>query len=465
MSYILQSSGTFSNHHNHKSFKNFENSSICETVNKVIEGGTGHDFKMVEAKDLHTLVKSTIHSGGKGSNLTPLKMISSNEMKISLPPPASKGLGSDKQHLMQVMTPYNSLFDTLEDLKNAVMDHVSKMKDEWMKNKGDVSDKVAVKVESKVPETLISGAMFTKLYSTKPRQVQNKNWEIKSQYGTYRLSAKAIAKMSTSTELDWTQHIENVKSWSKSLEKKGVDLVRHKIIAKNLKSGETYVIDNLYLPYSPEADHSLAILSVDMGNLSGSFSGGARKEDASDLYSVFVSVPTDMFHKLHGSFRYELCRLHAPKIMEALVDVCNTHIRSQVYKGVLKMRPESKQTDAVKKLTAQQKGKWIRSSSLLRTYLKSLEAELTAEERKLANKYIDQGLSKIGQSIKCVEGDMFKNISRGNYEIASVGSKYDMKFNFSSKLGDSKSSSYLQKDLELQLGNVWALKSHSIIVY
>lgn len=462
MSYILQSSGTFSNHHAVKSFKNFENSSICETVNNVIEGGTGHDFKVLEAKQLHTLAKSTIHVGGKGTNLTPLKLISSNEMSISLPPPSSKSLGSDKNHLLQIMTPYNSLFDTLEDLKNAVLDHVNKMKDDWLKPRKDASNKVAVKMESKVPETLISGAMFTKLYSTQSqKQGPGKEWEVKSQYGTYRLSAKAIAKMSSSTELDWTQHTENVRSWSKSLEKKGVELVRHKMIAKNVKSGDTYVIDNLYLPYSPEAEHSLAIVTVDMGNLSG----GGRKDDGNDLYSMFISVPTDMFHKLHGSFRYELCRLHAPKIMEALADVCNTHIRSQVYKGVLKMRPESKMTESAKKLTVQQKGKWIRSASLLRTYLQNLESELTAEERKLANKFIDQGLQKMNQNLRCVEGGMFKNISRGNYEIASLGTKYDMKMNFSSKLGDSKSSGYLQKDLELQLGNTWMLKSHSIIVY
>lgn len=457
MSYILQSSGTFSTQHIHNHFKNFENSSICETVNHVIESGTGHDFNTIEPKDLHTLIKSTIHTCGNQGNLTPLKMISSNEMKVSLPPPE---LGKDKDHLKLVLTPYNSLFDTLDDLKNAVMDHISKMKDDWMKK--NKTDKEMNGVESKVPETLISAAMFTKVNSfSTQKNGEGKDWDIKSHYGTYRLSAKAIAKMSASTELDWSQHIENVKAWGKSLGKKGVNLVRHKMIAR--KNEDTYVIDNLYLPYSPEPNHSLAVITVDMGNLGGN----AKKdiEDDNNLYSVFISVPTDMFHKLHGSFRYELVRLHAPKMVEALGDVCNTHIRSQVYKGVLKLRPESKMSDNVKKLTSQQKGKWIKSVALLRSYKDALEAEMTPEERKAANQYMDHALKSTSQKIKCVEGDMFKNISRGNYEIGSVSSKYDMKFNFCHRVGDGKAVNYLQKDLELQLGNIWQLKSHCWIVY
>ncbi|EKX35193.1 hypothetical protein GUITHDRAFT_146690 [Guillardia theta CCMP2712] len=469
MSYILQSSGTFATDSIHKNFKNFENSSICETVNHVIESGTGHDFNIIEAKDLHTLIKSTVHSGGSNGNLTPLKMISSNEMKVSLPPPSGKSLSCDKQHLKQIMTPYNSLFDTLDELKNAVIDHISKIKEDWSKsgkNKmgSNLQNEGEVNIESKIPETLISGAMFTKLYSlATSKNGEGKDWDVKSQYGTYRLSAKAIAKMSTSTELDWSQHIENVKSWSRSLGKKGIDLVRHKMIAKNSK-GDTYVIDNLYLPYSPEPNHSLAVISVDMGNLAGA-SSKKDVEDDSNLYSVFLSVPTEMFHKLHGSFRYELVRMHAPKVVEALGDVCNTHIRSQVYKGVLKMRPDSKMTESAKKLTAQQKGKWIKSASLLREYQKALETEMTEEERKLSNRFIDKALQTMSQKIKCIEGDMFKNISRGNYEIGSINSKYDMKFNFSHKVGDANASSYLQKELDLGLGNVWSLKSHCFIVY
>eukprot|EP00960_Hanusia_phi_P037885 753167-Hanusia_phi.AAC.3 len=465
MSYILQSSGTFATHHVNKNFKNFENTSICETINHVIDSGTGHDFKIINGDDLHTLVKSTIHVGGNNNNLTPMKMVSSNEMKVSLPPPSLSTGGCDKAHLRLVLTPYNSLFDTLDELKNVVMDHISKMKDGWTKGAKGKDGGISSEIETKIPDTLISGAMFTKVMTFSSKVGSDVKWDVKSQYGTYRLSAKAIAKMCSSTELDWSQHIENVKSWGKALDKKSVSLVRHKMIAKNT-AGETFVFDNLYLPYSPEPDHSLAIVSVDVGNLAGLPRRDSREADkAGNLYSVFISVPSDMFHRLHGSFRYEMIRMHAPKMIEALNDVCHTHIRSQVYKGVLKMRNEKDMTEEAKKLTAQQKGKWIKSVALLREYQDSLGKELRSEERRVANQFIDRAMEKVSQKLRCVEGDMFKNISRGNYEIGSVASKFDMKFNFCSKVGDKKSPEYLQKEMDLQLGNVWSLKSHCLVVY
>lgn len=470
MSYILQSTGSFSNYNIKKNFKNFENTSICETVNHVLESGTGHDFRIVEPKDLHTLVKSTVHvCSNKNLNLTPMKMLSSVEMKVGFAPPKAASLGCDVQHLRPlVATEYSGLFDSLEDLKKAVMDHISKMKDDWIKS--GKSKTVNNSVESKVPEALLSGAMFTKMYSnsTKSNGIK-KDWEIKSHYGVYRLSAKAIAKMCASTELDWSKHIDNVRSVEQALNKKNINLVRHKMIATNA-NGEKYVIDNIYLPQSPDPDHSLAVISVDMSNLSSNPSAFTRKEmleaklDDRNMYSLFVSVPSDMFHKIHGSFCYELVRLHAPKLIEALGDVCNIHLRSQIYKGILKMRDSADEN--VAKLTAQQKGKRIRCASALREYQKELESVMTDEEKRLANSFVDSALQSSCQKLKCIEGDMFKNISRGNYEIGSINTKYDMKLNytFNAKKGE-KFSNYLTKELEVSLGNVWCINSHAWIIY
>lgn len=464
-SYISHHTGFSANHMVKTNYENFEKGAIVETIGNVMKNGTGHDFEVLEANQLHTTVKSTLHLAGSQMNLTPLKFVASSEMKVSKPVPSPTSISGDRQHLLQVLTPYNSLWDTLDDLKNAVIEHVSKIKDELSKPTKNVNSEFSSEI--KCPSSVFPNSMFVPLSTQNTlKNGDAKDWEVRSQYGTLRLSAKSIAKLHSSTELDWTKQIDNVQSCTHALEADGIQIVRHKIIAKNVK-GDTYVMDNVYLPCSPNADHSLGIFVVSTGNLKNH--GAIFKkvcenidpklvaEESLSYQRSYVSIPKNLFSDAHGSFRYDIVRLHTPKMLELLNDISKTHITSQVYKAILKLRPEGSMSESVKKLTAQQKGKWLRSLPLLKTYENLLKSELSKKELKLAKEWMEGAMRVNPNPIKCCDANMFKNAAKGNFEIGSINSEFDIRFNFE--------GSFDNKKLEVRVRNPWNVSSHGLIIY
>lgn len=467
-SHISHQTGYSGNHLVKTNYENFEKGAIVETIGSVMKQGIGHDFEVLEPKQLHTLVKSTLHLAGNQANLTPLKFVSSSEMKVARGVPVAASMAGDRQHLLQVLTPYNSMWDTLEDLKNAIIEHVSKVKDEILRPSHESQPNTQAEpknTELKCPATVFPNAMFQALGAqTTGRNGEGKDWEVRSQYGTLRLSAKSIARLHSSTELDWDRQIENVQACSQAMGDDGIQLVRHKLIARNVK-GDTYVLDNVYLPCSPHADHSLGIFVVTTGNLRQQqrvtrtgVEGlpASVVEDAScNLKRSYVSIPKSLFHEVHGSFRYDIVRLHAPKMLEMMNDLANTHMVSQVYKAVLKLRPSL--GESAKRLTAQQKGRWLRSPALLRTYHNLLKAELTPQELQQSEAWLAGAMRANPNTLKCSDASMFKNAAKGSFEIGSVSSEFDMRFNFEGEFG--------RRRLEVRLRNPWRLQSHGLIIY
>lgn len=95
---------------------------------------------------------------------------------------------------------------------------------------------------------------------------------------------------------------------------------------------------------------------------------------------VVLETLRSVSHQEFGPRRHDIIALAGEHMLFTARSIGNIHLITQVGKSILKLRPESGQTDASRALIAGQKGQYLRDEVKLRTYYNAIKDSLTADE-------------------------------------------------------------------------------------
>ncbi|EKX32609.1 hypothetical protein GUITHDRAFT_121200 [Guillardia theta CCMP2712] len=237
--------------HSYHNLQTFQNEAVATTINAVLKDGLLTPMRSLKPSECQTLIKCVLSKEEPEAALIGTAMV-----KIPKGLPKGGDWCAYGSSASIVLSPCNTLFEDLQQLREAMLTHVRALhaKDSKAERPEDHSP-----VDERISSTLLPCSVFHGL-----SKVSDKvgGYQITSRFGSVLLSARDMAQA--------------VKAVSKSMEESGLSTSRHCIRAKG-KDG-TYVLDLLYMP-SPEGSSQALAASVVLLNHASSILRGV-KEDA-----------------------------------------------------------------------------------------------------------------------------------------------------------------------------------------
>jgi len=419
--------------------RRYDSQAVVTTMNMVsLEGWVPSTAAVMRPEDCQTLIRCQLtRTDGETQSL------GTAMVKVPVPLPSTGDIMSFKAHAARILNANNTLFESCHEVREAMLKHVKGLHSDAENDIGIGSlEGEGVFLEEAVPSQVASNLVFHQRFTNSKRLGA---WEVKSRIGACKVSARSLVRGKDSSELDWSSQAKAVQACMRFMEQNNLGITRHVIQAKQGATG--YVLDMVFMP---ACNSCLDGLCVNVAKMAGN-------ETPSDWEEGLSSIPGKFIDTDHGCKRYDIVANQTGAIMRQAKKVTMKHIENQIMREMLRKR--TVQSDACKRLTAQHKGKYIKSEITMQQLNSELRAELTPEEMAETSAWMSHALSRRAPAMRCIRGSMVKNHSKNALEVSTVTADIEMKFVFSSMC---ITHPFRSESIALELGNVWKIEGNTL---
>ncbi|EKX43362.1 hypothetical protein GUITHDRAFT_110782 [Guillardia theta CCMP2712] len=413
--------------HSYHNLQTFQNEAVATTINAVLKDGLLTPMRSLKPSECQTLIKCVLSKEEPEAALIGTAMV-----KIPKGLPKGGDWCAYGSSASIVLSPCNTLFEDLQQLREAMLTHVRALhaKDSKAERPEDHSP-----VDERISSTLLPCSVFHGL-----SKVSDKvgGYQITSRFGSVLLSARDMVRCnaappSSSGRRRHGPSRPSRRAWRSPASPRG---------------------QGRYLRAGPALHALPGGIVAGPGGQRGE-DGGERRPRGVEQWDPRLAAERFIDDK-HGTNRCDLVCGQAHALHSHARKITKIHVSNQVMREILRMRPEPL-SDEARRLTAQHKGRYIKSESLMQTLNGELRKEMTKEELAEADAFVAKAYKRREPTVECVRGQVTKTYNPAGAEIATVSADFEMGYNTSLSCATPP---FKGKSITLELGNCWKLESH-----